>query len=191
MKRIFFPGAIFACILLFSCASTQKQDDSPFVYITNSRKFFLLSADSVSQESEGIFLFSADFNGTEFSAPVFVKAGSDGIFLQILNDFGTSLATISYDGISARVDSAVLPENFKAEYVIADFQLAWCNFEKAESALNEISLSFTEEISSDKKTRILMDKKNCIEIFSWEGGTLSVENFLRGYKYSLTGVDDE
>lgn len=197
--RFFFSGtaALCAAFLFFSCASVKNSaEQPPHAYITDSAKFNLLPPEYMEGTKEELLRFEGTFGGKSLSLPVFLQADKSGIFMQLLNDFGTGIATISYDGGAVTFSSALFPEHFKAEYIIADIQLAYYSFLKVKESLESISLGFTEEIfceenGSTRSIRTVSSGKKTVQIFDSRNGFMKVENILRGYSYTLTGASDE
>lgn len=196
----FFSGIAALCsagFLFLSCASSRNSGEQvPYVHITDSKKLNLLPPEYMEGIQDGLQLFEGTFGGHSFTLPVFFHADKGGIFMQILNDFGTGIASISYNG-EVSFESAVFPEQFKAEYIIADIQLAFYSFSKVKESLEEISLGFSEEtILAETGTvhtvRTVSSGKKAVQIFDrTDGRSINVRNILRGYSYTLTGASDE
>lgn len=196
MKKNFNKNSLFLIVLavlsfisFFSCSSAKNLETSKIspVYVTNTKKYMLLPPSDMSKSVDSLQLLNATFGKQSFSVLAYIQADSNGISMDLLNDFGTDMGTLTYDGIEVVLDSAMFPSNLKAEYVIADYQFALYDFESVYGRLNELGLSFTE--STDKNgntTRILSNGNKVIEEIKIENGQIKITNKLRGYEYVLT-----
>ena len=184
----------FCTLSLFcSCASSNVEPATPKIYVTNTKKTHLLPPHLIASPVEGVFLFEGSFAGQTFSTPVYVKASSEGVFMQLLSAFGSTVATLSFEGGDVAFQSSILPDDLRAEYIVADFQFAYYDFDQTHSALASSSLTFTQESDDTGYTRSIFDKKKLIAQYTVESATntVTVKNFLRGYEYSLQGAPDE
>ena len=113
--------------------------------------------------------------------------------MQLLSAFGSTVATLSFEGAEVDFTSSVFPEDLKAEYIVADFQFAYYDFSKTQSVLASSSLTFIQESDDAGYTRLIFDKKKLIAQYTVDSATntVTVKNFLRGYEYSLLGAPDE
>lgn len=179
--------------LFCSCASSKVEPAAPKIYVTNFKKTHLLPPHLIASPVEGVFLFQGSFAGQTFSTPVYVKADEEGIFMQLLSAFGSTMATLSFEGGDVAFQSSILPEDLKAEYIVADFQFAYYDFDQTQTALAYSSLTFTQESDERGYTRSIFDKKKLIAQYTVDSATntVTVKNFLRGYEYSLLGASDE
>ena len=186
--------AVFCTLSLFcSCASSNVEPTTPKIYVTNTKKTHLLPPLFMQSPVEGVFLFQGSFGSQNASTPVYVKADAEGVFMQLLSAFGSTVATLSFEGADVDFTSSVFPEDLKAEYIVADFQFAYYDFSKTQSVLASSSLTFTQESDGTGYTRSIFDKKKLIAQYTVDSATntVTVKNFLRGYEYSLLGAPDE
>ena len=80
-----------------------------------------------------------------------------------------------------------IPEDRRAEYIIADLQFAYYKSEALQQALSLLGLDFSSETLEDgTKVRLIKNKNNIIEEIKQKDGVLTIENKLRNYKYVLT-----
>ncbi len=183
------------CIFLTSCVSKSKINDEVQsdgcavnlrpVYITNSKKIILLLPEYNAVEVDSIQLLNGSFGDTEFSLMSYTQIDSTGISLSLMNDFGTDMGNVFYDGEKVVFDSAYFPKQLPGEYIIADIQNAFydaavlkCNYEKS-------GLIFEEEKNENSTIRKIIDKKKIIEEIRIEEKSVSINNYLRNYKYVL------
>lgn len=157
---------------------------------------------------DGIQRMNASFGEQSFDFDVYVISDSTQLSMTILNEFGTTLGSLFYDGAHLEFDSAVFPKKLKAEYIVADFQFCLYNAEELKPALAKIGVDF--EVSGEKETggtftekrilrkdgkiiaKITKNYKNEDDAAS-DGKKLNsihYENLLRGYAYTLTGVEE-
>lgn len=193
----FFPAVNIICsvlflLLFFSCASVRAGAGSDIqpVYITNSKKFYLLAPENIEQPAECFQLLTGSFGEHSFVLQAFLQADENGIFLSLLNDFGTGMGNLVYDGTRISFDSAVFPKSVKAEYIAADLQFAYYKPSALKKSLAELNLDFVISKEDGAEIRRIMSGKKCIMQISKSGGTVDIENFLRGYRYNLKEASD-
>ena len=205
MKKNLFLLSFLICLFLLSCASSNFKSDFSPVYVTNSSKYSLLPPSSMSGEIDGLQRMTASFGDKSFDFDVYAISDKKMLSMTVLNEFGTTMASLFYDGSVLNFDSALFPKKIKAEYIVADFQFCLYDEVDLKSKLNEIGLDleFSIENSEDGKvreTRILRKKDekiskitkiSDISVQETERHIQSIhyENFLRGYSYTLTGVE--
>ena len=72
-------------IFLISCStkkSIQKSEINP-VYITNTKKFYLLSPENIQGNVDKVQLLQGSFGDNSFSINSYLQADSNGIFLSL------------------------------------------------------------------------------------------------------------
>lgn len=137
---------------------------------------------------------TADFGkGNSFDFDVYVISDKTKLSMTVLNEFGTTMASLFYDGASLDFDSMIFPKNLKAEYIVADFQFILYNVEDLKPALEKIGVNL--EVSSEPvvgevaEVRTLSKKGKVISKITKTALTIKYENFLRGYGYTLSEVE--
>ena len=183
------------CIFLTSCVSKSKINNevsSGFcavnlrpVYITNSKKIMLLLPEYNTVEVDSIQLLNGSFGDTEFSLMSYTQIDSTGISLSLMNDFGTDMGNVFYDGEKVVFDSAYFPKQLPGEYIIADIQNAFYDSAVLKSNYEKSGLTFEEEKNENSTIRKIIDKKKVIEEIRIEEKSVSINNYLRNYKYVL------
>lgn len=183
------------CIFLTSCASKSKINDevsSGFcavdlrpVYITNSKKIMLLLPEYNDVVVDSIQLLNGSFGDTEFSLMSYTQIDSTGISLSLMNDFGTDMGNVFYDGEKIVFDSAYFPKQLPGEYIIADIQNAFYDSAVLKRNYEKSGLIFEEEKNENSTIRKIIDKKKVIEEIRIEEKSVSINNYLRNYKYVL------
>ena len=187
MKICHFILALILCgiICLSGCASIKKNQKISPVYVTNTKKFYLLPSACISGSIDKTQLLNGKFGDNEFSLLTYTQADQNGIFMSLFNDFGVSMGSLSYDGKNVVFESNVFPKKLKAEYILADLQFAFYSQEYVKEALSKTGLVFTEEIFEDKTVRKILNGDNLIELIILEKGSTSIKNLLRNYEYNL------
>lgn len=178
----------FLLILVFtSCASNKISTEKKInpVYVTNSNKVYLLPAEEMDGSEDCLQLLNGVFGETSFTLMIYFQADQKGIFMSLLNDFGTDMGTLSYDGEKVVFDSAVFPQNLKAEYILLDIQNAYYKSEALQKLYESSGLTFEEEKSENTIRRIKNGKK-IVEEITINDNSIKIENYLRGYEYNLT-----
>lgn len=178
---------LFCGLLCFtSCASLKNthSEISP-VFITNTKRFYLLAPESISSNVDKTQLLNGRFGQNEFSLLTYTQADSNGIFMSLFNDFGVSMGSLNYDGVSVQFDSNVFPKQLKAEYIIADLQFAYYSADSIKKALNDLGLEFTETVTDEKTERKILSSSKEIEVITIEKNQTSIKNLLRDYEYNL------
>lgn len=179
----------FLLILLFtSCASNKISTEKKInpVYVTNSNKVYLLPAEEMGGSEDCLQLLNGVFGETSFTLMIYFQADQKGIFMSLLNDFGTDMGTLSYDGEEVVFDSAVFPQNLKAEYILLDIQNAYYKSEALQKLYESSGLAFEEENLPENTIRRIKSGKKIVEEITINDNSIKIENYLRGYEYNLT-----
>lgn len=191
MKKIFvfLPAAV---LLLFSACTSTGTQKVPKVHITNSKAVPVFPAAYDKTAVDKIFLFTGMFGEQEFTCNAYVQCDQNGMFMQAFSDFGTTLLTIECDS-EGRVSavSDMMPDAF-APFIVMDAQLSYYDFEPLRAALENASLTFTEETDGATLLRRVYNDDNLISEYSvdTQNLSLSVKNYLRDYEYNLAAYTD-
>jgi len=170
--------------VLSSCVSASKpQDNSLYVWMTNSSKFILLPARNIENPINSFQMLSASYDKQEFQVNALVIADDTGMNMTLFNELGANMGELSWRNGEISFSSSVFPNALKPEYIIADFQLCFYNSAALGKALNDCGLLLEE---TGNTRRILQGKKLIIEITKDEN-SVKIINHLRGYFYSLEG----
>ncbi len=207
--RRFTILSVFVPFLFIACASLPVEKNNRKVYVTNSAEFSLLSPSCMSGELDCFQRMTAVFgegkSQREFSFDAYVVSNKDGLSICILNEFGTTLSELFYDGESIDFDSSVFPAAVKAEYIVADFQFCLYDADALRNSLKNAGIDFevsVEEengeitecrlIKKDGKIISKITKKtNCGTDGKKENPHfIKCENFLRKYSYTLIRGED-
>lgn len=186
---------MISALMFASCSSTK-------VFVTNTKTINVLPPACIEKETEKMYLLTANFGESSFTTPVYLTVNKKEISLLMVSDFGTTLAELFYDGKSCTLESTVLPKKLKPQYLVADLEYAFGDIVIIEETLRNAGLTFSviSEFGSQSSPgvsspnhqfRFITDgKKNIAQIDICEDGTITIENFLRNYKYTLTEVDE-
>lgn len=191
MKKILLYLIPF--FLLISCASSRFESEFSPVYVTNTSKYAILPTTSMNGTVDSLQKMTANFGkDNSFDFDVYVISDSSQLSMTILNEFGTTMASLFYDGVSLDFDSVIFPKQLKAEYIVADFQFCLYNVDDLKPALEKIgvNLEVTSEPAGDEiaEVRTLSKKGKVISKITKTALSIKYENFLRGYSYILSEV---
>lgn len=202
-----------AAFLFFSCASLNQKNSSKqetsgeadaldsqyFVYVTNRHKVPLLLPCDMNGTVETYQVIEGSYGSQHFSMLLYFFADQNEMQLSLLNDFGTDMGSLSYDGREVRFESAMFPKNLKAEYIVCDIQNAYYDSAALEANYKNAGLSFEtlttmNETGGTEEVRRIFDEKKLVEEITVknerEGQTITIKNYLRGYEYKLTKVEE-
>lgn len=186
---------IFLLSLLISCKSTKAVSLLRPVYITNTKKVNLLGPSAACGVLEGLQLLNGSFGDTNFSLMSYTQIDASRISLSLMNDFGTDMGNIFYDGTKVFFESAYFPKALPGEYIICDIQNAY--YDEAALQENYESAGLKLEVwpaAVDKagvqEIRCIYDGKKLIEEITILENTITIKNYLRGYEYNLTKLEE-
>ena len=189
---LFFKNAVpcmFGVLLLAifaSCATVKGRSMRYPVHVTNTRVVDLLPPRDIAFPIDALYMFTASFGTSSFYMQAFIQANEGGIFINLLNDFGSDMGTLTYTGGELSLASAVLPSSLKAQYIVADIQFAYYDADAVARSLRSAGLDFIVTKDGDIELRRIMNGKKCIEEISISSSSVSIINHLRGYEYHLT-----
>ncbi len=192
MKNSFFLIAFF---LLSSCTST-KMPSLNEVYVTDEKSVQILSPGCLMQDIEKRYVFEAEFDGHKISCEVFAKASKSGIYMTMMNEFGSTVAELSYDGARCEVSSSVLPKKIKPEYIMLDFQNAFYDMVALNETYVSSGLAFWAmnrsggENQKPAQFRCIYDGEKLVEKIMIEEKFIKIKNYVRNYLYTLKEVDE-
>lgn len=199
--RLLSAGAL--SLFLISCASTKKAaPENSYtakglrpIYITNSKKINLLLPENAAGIFEGLQLLNGSFGSTSFNLLSYTQIDATGISLSLMNDFGTDMGNLFYDGSQVIFDSAYFPKALPGEYIICDIQNAYYDYTVLEENYKNAGLIFEDfliwrEIGGAEEVRRISDGKKVIEEISIIDDTVTIKNHLRGYEYKLTKIEE-
>ena len=183
--------------LLISCKSTKVESAPPLrpVYITNTKKINLVAPSAVGQIFEGLQLLNGSFGDTSFNLLSYTQLDSTGISLSLMNDFGADMGNVFYDGTKVIFDSAYFPKALPGEYIICDIQNAYYDEALLRENYESTGLKFevwpaAVDNVGVQEIRCIYDGKKLIEEITILENTITIKNYLRGYEYNLTKLEE-
>ena len=180
MKKVLFKGAGSAIPTPF---------DENGVNIEELKRFLKFQ---IENKIDALQLLNGKFGENEFVMQALLQADEKGIFLSLFNDFGVGMGNLTYDGITAKFDSKIFPNNLKAEYIVADLQFAYYKVPAINETLKSIGMYMEVSENDGSQVRTIcsnsilpMMNSKTIEVITKKSGSIKIENMLRGYEYNL------
>ena len=189
---------LIAGLLLFASCKTKgaaRQSATRPVYITNTKKINLLPPEKSALVFDGLQLFNGSFGDTGFTMMSYTQIDARGISLSLINDFGTDMGNLFYDGNQLKFESAYLPSKLPGEYIVEEIQNAYYDEEALKENYAAAKLRF--EVQKDAEdaegniyeVRRIFDGKNLIEKITKSEGKVRITNYLRGYAFELIDAE--
>lgn len=177
--------AIFVSCLMVSCVSVPKIGNLKPIYVTNMKQINLLPTSSIDSDVDTMMQLQGTFGNQTFTVLTYVQADENGIFMSLMNDFGTEMGDMTYDGFEVNFESAMFPDNLPAEYIINDFQNAFYKTEDLKKNLTASKLNFVITEKEGTEIRQVLDGKKVIEEIVLSEDNVLIKNILRGYEFNL------
>ena len=174
--------------LISSCKSTRavKNTELRPVYVTNSKKINLLPPENTTVELDILQQFNGTFGDTDFSMLSFSQIDKSEISLSLINDFGTDMGHLYYDGDHVSFKSAYLPSKLPGEYIVAEIQNAYYDEKVLQENYSKADLKFECETPGLRK---IYDGKKLIEEIFISDDKVKIINYLRGYSFELINAE--
>ena len=190
-KLLVLAGCMLCVACLVSCHRALVTPDSNPVYYSDSKCIQLLPTKAVSGPIDGAQRFEGTFGKTAFSGQVWVLANDTILSITFFNDFGTTIAELTYTNDSVAFASSVLDvEKVKAEYILADYQACFYPFEVLKENFEKSGFDFREQrnLAGDSNSfeRILSENGKEIMRITRKANEIDLVNELRHYKYHIT-----
>ncbi len=194
IKKVFTTFCLAISFFMISCKSTEVSKSSKKItatglrpiYVTNTKKVELLLPEYALGTYDGIQLLEGTFGDTSFTLLSYTQIDATGISLSLMNDFGSDMGNVFYDGNKVVFDSAYFPKALPGEYIICDIQNAFYDSMVLEDNYVRAGLRF--EVGDG--FRKVYDGKKLIEEISIIDDTVTIKNHLRGYEYKLTKIEE-
>lgn len=191
MKKIFGKiicavSVLCTSVMLSSCVTVRKVGNLNKVYVTNTKQINILPPSELVEDIDALVYLSLSFNGSSFGLPTYLQADKECIYISIMNDFGTEMGSLYYDGVSVDMDCAMMPPELKGEYIINDLQYALYNVDSVKRNLALSKLELRVEQNDVVELRKVYSGSNLIETVSIQDHCIVITNHLRGYEYSLS-----
>ena len=174
--------------LISSCKSTRAVQNTELhpVYVTNSKKINLLPPENTTVELDILQQFNGTFGDTDFSMLSFSQIDKSEISLSLINDFGTDMGHLYYDGDHVSFKSAYLPSKLPGEYIVAEIQNAYYDEKVLQENYSKAGLKFECETPGLRK---IYDGKKLIEEIFISDDKVKIINYLRGYSFELINAE--
>lgn len=174
--------------LISSCKSTRavKNTELRPVYVTNSKKINLLPPENTTVELDILQQFNGTFGDTDFSMLSFSQIDKSEISLSLINDFGTDMGHLYYDGDHVSFKSAYLPSKLPGEYIVAEIQNAYYDEKVLQENYSKAGLKFDCETAGLRK---IYDGKKLIEEIFISDDKVKIINYLRAYSFELVNAE--
>ena len=174
--------------LISSCKSTRAVQNTELrpVYVTNSKKINLLPPENTTVELDILQQFNGTFGDTDFSMLSFSQIDKSEISLSLINDFGTDMGHLYYDGDHVSFKSAYLPSKLPGEYIVAEIQNAYYDEKVLQENYSKAGLKFECETAGLRK---IYDGKKLIEEIFVSDDKVKIINYLRGYSFELINAE--
>lgn len=174
--------------LISSCKSTRAIQNTELrpVYVTNSKKINLLPPENTTVELDILQQFNGTFGDTDFSMLSFSQIDKSEISLSLINDFGTDMGHLYYDGDHVSFKSAYLPSKLPGEYIVAEIQNAYYDEKVLQENYSKAGLKFECETPGLRK---IYDGKKLIEEIFISDDKVKIINYLRGYSFELINAE--
>jgi hypothetical protein len=190
--------ALLVLIPFVSCGTSPQGLRAGPVYISDSLQFRLLPPGGIEKPMDMSQRIGGSYGERRFEINAWVKADGSGLRIVFYNDLGGGMGELYYGKEGLSFDSPYFPKNIRAEYLVADFQFCFYDFEALRAALAADSQSGTKLVlersfgtapppgEQTELRRIYEGDKVLIEIEKTPS-RLRYTNRLRGYSYTITG----
>ena len=187
----FISASLLILSILFlpiSCKSTRTVQFNELhpVYITNTKKINLLPPENTTVELDILQQFNGTFGDTDFSMLSFSQIDKSEISLSLINDFGTDMGHLYYDGEHVSLKSPYLPSKLPGEYIVAEIQNAYYDEKVLQENYSKARLKFVCEADGSRK---IYDGKKLIEEIFISDDKVKIINYLRGYSFELVNAE--
>ncbi len=174
--------------LSISCKSTRAVQNTELrpVYVTNSKKINLLPPENTTVELDILQQFNGTFGDTDFSMLSFSQIDKSEISLSLINDFGTDMGHLYYDGEHVSFKSPYLPSKLPGEYIVAEIQNAYYDEKVLQENYSKAGLKFDCETAGLRK---IYDGKKLIEEIFISDDKVKIINYLRAYSFELVNAE--
>ena len=174
--------------LISSCKSTRAVQNTELrpVYVTNSKIINLLPPENTTVELDILQQFNGTFGDTDFSMLSFSQIDKSEISLSLINDFGTDMGHLYYDGDHVSFKSAYLPSKLPGEYIVAEIQNAYYDEKVLKENYSKAGLKFDCETPGCRK---IYDGKKLIEEIFILDDKIKIINYLRAYTFELINAE--
>lgn len=172
---------VFFALAFVSCVSVKNMRYP--VRVTNSRAVDLLPAAAMDGKIDDVFLFSAQFGKTRFSAKTFLHMDGEKIFALLLNEFDFEIGNLLYENGKLAFHSDFIPAKIPSRYIIADLQFIFYDADILRTVFLKNKLDFVTEKTAAGEVRKIFSGGRLIEKIEKSGNKIMLKNYLRDYEY--------
>ena len=177
-------------VIFSSCATTKIQHSTSPVYVTNTNKVYILPPNQMTGVVDEMQVLVGKFGNTSFTFFSYFQSDSSRLLISLFNEFGTDMGSLFYDGNKVEFNSPYFPKNLRCEYIILDIQNAYYKTESLKSLYENCGLMFEEETANESRIRRIKNQEKIIEEITIKPESVKIVNYLRGYEYNLSKVED-
>lgn len=180
----FLAATAIAAFTVISCQSVRPAHT---VYITDSDTMELLPPSAIGEPMESHQLLTGSFNGrNEFTVEAYLVADFDKTDILMMSPTGQTLCTITWNGETLDFSSSFIPASeIKAEYIVADMQLAFYDKTEIGKVVAASGLRFEFKSHGNTQTRRIYKDGAIVWSMERSDAALTVVNHLRNYTYEI------
>lgn len=186
-------AAALACLGLAALALAACQSAPPPgaaagpaprpVWLTDQKSISLLDNSVLAAGIDLRRQVEGRYKASTYYMDVAVQAGPDSFLLLAFNAFGTQLFELDYDREGVRYQTGLPVGAIKAEYLVADFQIALYPAAAVRGMLGAAGLRFEEGTAEGEPFRRVWDGERLIVDVRLGPGEWRYRNLLRDYEY--------
>lgn len=183
------PLALLLVLSITACASTGKQErmaDSAALQLGRNTTYTLAATTCIQNGIAEFQKIEGRFEKRQFNFLAYTVADDSVIDVIILNEMGMEIGSARYDGETVTSSGFFNTYGLPAEYLIADFQLAYYRPDCLEEAFSGDAVQISEKKDEDGVTRRnISEADELISTIEYRAGMLAFTNILRGYSYTI------
>jgi hypothetical protein len=184
VKNRRLSALLFGCgIFLTACASTPAAHQT--VWLTDTVRVPLWLPSALAATLEQTAQIEGHYGQQTYRFVTLTKADAQRVEMVFLNDFGTEVFSLSWDGQAVVTSSSFALPGLKAEYLIMDWQLVFLPVPVIADRLAPYGLSFSAQTQAGRTERDLNQGSRLLVKIVTENGLISYDNLLRGYGYTI------
>lgn len=175
------------CLFILSCHSGKVTPGTSPVYYTDDSYVELLPTQSFKQFIDVPQHIDGHYGEKDFSMDGWARMNDSIINIHLFSAFGTTVGELRYTNDSIVFKSSFIDsEKMKAEYVVADIQLSFYDFETLREHYNRYGFTLTQNFESGRTVRTLSRNGTTIASIEKSGQVTTFKNMLRNYSYIIT-----
>lgn len=185
-RSIIVIATLYLLGLLSSCVTVKTVGHLNKVYVTNTKQINILPPENIQTEIDGQCYLVITFQDSSFGMLSYIQADKECLYINLMNDFGTEMGELYYDGDSVSLDCSLIPEALKGEYIVNDLQYALYDVNAVTKNLKESKLVFKVQLTdSGIEERYVYNGDKLIEKVVISETGYEIINYLREYQYTI------